>query len=101
MAKKIKLEGIVLRQKVHEHTVKSESHFCPECGENISGEYVLIEYVCENCRHLVEENMKFCPFCGGQLESSDLVEHYSSEGKLTDSQFKERKAKVSGAQGWR
>ncbi len=95
MLKKIKLENIVVRQKLHQHPIYPDyARYCPECGESVEEEVIIDEFICENCRHLVGENEKFCWSCGNPLETSLVVEHWHKGKKLPDEEFEKRKETI-------
>lgn len=85
---KLKLENIVLRQKLHAHP--SRGRFCPIDGEDLVVEVVVEEFICDICRNLVDEDDKFCQNCGEPLGAPVRTEHWHKGDKITDAEFKKR-----------
>ena len=88
MAEIITLKATVKKQRLHEHTVDTQAHFCPECGVNLDEEEIRPpEYACGGCRHLVKLADKFCGECGEALTAGIKVEYYRASNKMTKTEF--------------
>jgi len=88
MPKKIKLENITVVRKEHKHPCADNSRYCSECGEILLKEQMIVEYVCESCRHLVDVGDRFCSHCGVPFGDVGATEHYYKGQQITDKGFK-------------